>query len=162
MAVAERINVVHLPPAQRANRGIIKPIDPYSIPSIRESGWSPAMDAFARENGSNRHSDSLRDFLSHLTRSKQAWPFLEPVDGDMVPDYYKTITQPMDLQTMGQKLDEGLYDTPKSFVEDVKLIIRNCRVYNKPGTIYCKRANALEKSMVAFIKDMPEWSDLLE
>ncbi|CAD6449318.1 7c505771-e97e-4f02-a350-22fccfb4d9cb [Sclerotinia trifoliorum] len=160
IAAAKRNEVVHPPPAQWA-RGSIKPIDPYSIPGIRESGWSPAMDAFARENKPRPHSNSLRDFLFHLTRSKQAWPFLEPVDGDLVPDYYATITHPMDLQTMGQKLDKGLYDTPKSFVDDVKLIIKNCRQYNRPGTVYCKRANSLERLMLAFIKDMPEWSDLL-
>ncbi|KAF7858889.1 hypothetical protein EAF04_008930 [Stromatinia cepivora] len=161
IAAAKRNEVVHHPPAQWA-RGLIGPIDPYSIPGIRESGWSPAMDAFARENGPRPHSTSLRDFLSHLRRGKQAWPFLEPVDGDVVPDYYATIAHPMDLQTMGQKLEEGLYNTPKSFVEDVKLIIRNCKEYNKPETIFYRRANALERSMLAFIKGMPEWSDLLE
>ncbi|KAI9640634.1 histone acetyltransferase [Ciborinia camelliae] len=114
--------------------------------------------ALARETGPRPHSTSLRDFLSHLRRTKRAWPFLKPVTKDIAPDYHKVITHPMDLQTMGEKLDKGLYKTPKAFVDDVKLIISNCREYNEPGTLYHRYSNVLESAMLAFIKDMPEWS----
>lgn len=163
LAHADRSDIVHPPPAQWS-QGIVYPILPHTIKGIKESGWSPEMDAYARESGSRPYSTPLHDFLAHLKRGKQVHPFLEPVDENDVPDYYKVIENPMDLQTMGTKLKEGQYDSPKAFVEDVKLIISNCRQYNRPTTQFYKAAGTLERSMLAFIKDMPEWSleELLE
>ncbi|ESZ96714.1 histone acetyltransferase GCN5 [Sclerotinia borealis F-4128] len=151
LAASSRSDVVHAPPAQWS-QGIVGPLDPYSIPGIRESGWSPTMDVLARETGSRPYSTPLRDFLSYLKRQKQVWPFLEPVDGDVITDYHKIIENPMDLQTMGEKLNDGLYETPKAFVEDVKLIISNCRIYNHQDSVFYRCSNVLERSMLIFIK----------
>ncbi|KAF7891387.1 uncharacterized protein EAF02_001712 [Botrytis sinoallii] len=156
MAADNKSKVQHHPPAQWA-RGIIGPIDPYSIPGIRHSGWSPEMDELSREKELTPHTDPLQDFLNHLKEGKHAWPFLQPVDAKQVEDYYTVIKHPMDLQTMQQKLDQGLYDTPKAFVEDVKLIIKNCRQYNKPNTTFCKNVAKLERDMKDFIRSVPEW-----
>lgn len=147
---------VHYPPVQWA-RGVVIPIDPFSVPGIRKSGWSPEMDELSRERGPTPLGNPLQDFLNHLKQGNHARPFLEPVDVKFVEDYRTVIAHPMDLQTMQQKLDQGLYDTPKDFVEDVKLIIKNCRQYNKPNTIFCRHVTKLEKAMKDFIREMPEW-----
>ncbi|KAF7889393.1 uncharacterized protein EAF01_010886 [Botrytis porri] len=156
MAANNKSKVLHHPPAQWA-RGIVGPIDPYTVPGIRQSGWAPEMDELSREKEPTPLLNPLQDFLNHLKQGKHAWPFLEPVDVKQVEDYYTVVKHPMDLQTMQQKLDEGLYDTPKAFVEDVKLIIKNCRQYNKPNTSFCKNVTKLEREMKAFIKSVPEW-----
>lgn len=46
--------------------------------------------------------------------------------------YLKVIKQPMDLKTIQGKLDNGLYSTRHEFVKDVKLIVKNCLLYNGP------------------------------
>ena len=47
--------------------------------------------------------------------------FLSP----KVPDYYKIITEPMDLGAIMKKIDEHRYTTPKQWISDVDLITRN-------------------------------------
>ncbi|KAF7950128.1 hypothetical protein EAE96_007425 [Botrytis aclada] len=155
MAAANKSHVQHHPPAQWA-RGIVGPINPYSVPGIRQSGWSPAMDELAREKEPTPSTDSLQDFLNHLKQGSHAVHFRKPVDKNQVADYYTVIKHPMDLQTMQQKLDQGLYDTPKAFADDVKLIIKNCRQYNDPTSIYCKHVTKLEWAMKVFIRGVPE------
>lgn len=51
----------------------------------------------------------LQIFLKDVIDCPHSAPFLEPVDAIKlkVPDYYTKIKEPMDLQTMGKKLDNG-------------------------------------------------------
>lgn len=144
-------HIIHQPPQQWAN-GIVTPIDPLSIPAIRETGWSPDMDKLAREPRHGPHFNELRRFLFQIQNHKQAWPFLNPVNKDEVPDYYDVITSPMDLSTMEEKLEHDLYTTPKDLVSDLKLIFSNCRQYNDAKSVYAKCAVRLEKYMWSLIK----------
>ncbi|KAL2021590.1 hypothetical protein VTK56DRAFT_6943 [Thermocarpiscus australiensis] len=153
-------HIIHQPPPQWANG--ITPIDPLSIPAIRATGWSPDMDALARVPRHGPHFNELRRFLYQIQNHKQAWPFLNPVNKDEVPDYYNVITSPMDLSTMEEKLERDLYATPRDLVADLKLIFSNCRQYNDATTVYAKCAAKLEKYMWTLIKEVPEWYDLLE
>ncbi|KAJ6137978.1 Acyl-CoA N-acyltransferase [Penicillium samsonianum] len=160
-------HIIHLPPQQwaDANDGVVIPIDPLSIPAIRATGWSPDMDELAREasRGSRfngPHFNEFRGFINEIQNHNQAWPFLSPVNKDEVPDYYNTIVSPMDLSTIEKRLEH--YTTPKDLVDDLKLIFSNCRQYNDATTVYAKCAVKLEKYMWKLIKDIPEWSDLLE
>lgn len=154
-------HIIHPPPQQWAN-GILTPIDPLSIPAIRESGWSPGMDELAREPRRGPNFNEFRRFLFQIQNHKDAWPFLKPVDKDDVPDYYNVITSPMDLSTMEERLERDIYTTPRELVNDLKLIFNNCRQYNDATTVYSKCAVRLQKYMWTLVKEIPEWYDLLE
>ncbi|EDN05621.1 histone acetyltransferase GCN5 [Histoplasma capsulatum] len=154
-------HIVHRPPQQWAS-AVVAPIDPLSIPAIRATGWSPDMDKLAREPRHGRHFNELRRFLNQIQNHKQAWPFLNPVNRDEVPDYYNVIVSPMDLSTMEERLECDSYPSPKDLVADLKLIFSNCRQYNDASTVYAKCAVKLEKYMWSLIKKIPEWADLLE
>ncbi|KAI0131058.1 histone acetyltransferase GCN5 [Daldinia grandis] len=154
-------HIIHQPPQQWAN-GVITPIDPLSISAIRATGWSPHMDELAREPRHGPHFNELRRLLYRLQNHKQAWPFLNPVNKDEVPDYYNVITSPMDLSTVEDRLEHDFYTAPKDLVGDLKLIFSNCRQYNDATTVYTKCAAKLEKYMWSLIKEVPEWYDLLE
>ena len=154
-------HIVHQPSAQWA-KGTITPIDPLSIPAIRATGWSPAMDSLAREPRRGPHFNQLRRFLVDIQNHKQAWPFLNPVNKDEVADYYTVITSPMDLSTMEEKMNQDQYLTPKDLVDDLLLIFNNCRKYNDETTVYNKCAVKLEKYMWSAIKEIPEWHDLVQ
>jgi histone acetyltransferase len=137
-------------------------IDPLSIPAIRATGWSPDMDELARVPRHGPHFNEMRRFLCQIQNHKQAWPFLNPVNKDEVPDYYEAIASPMDLSTMEEKLERDSYDTPRDLVADLKLVFANCRQYNDASTVYAKCAVKLEKYMWSLVKEVPEWFDLLE
>ena len=162
MRVLSKNHIVHQPPEQWATTGVVTPIDPLSIPAIRETGWSPDMDKLAREPRRGPHFNELRRFLNQIQNHKQAWPFLQPVNKDEVPDYYTVITNPMDLSTVEERLENDYYSSPRDMLADLKLIFNNCRQYNDPSTVYAKCANKLEKYMWSLIKEIPEWHDLLE
>jgi histone acetyltransferase len=154
-------HIMHAPPRQWRT-GTITPIDPLSIPAIRETGWSPEMDKLARKPRHGPHFNEMRRFLYQIQNHKQAWPFLQPVDKDEVPDYYNVIASPMDLSTMEDNFNGDSYAAPKDMVEDLRLIFSNCKLYNAPSTVYSKCAVRLEKYMVSLIRDIPEWYQLLE
>lgn len=159
--ILSKSHIVHQPPQQWAN-GAVTAIDPLSIPAIRATGWSPDMDALAREPRHGPHFNELRRFLYQIQNHKQAWPFLNPVNRDEVPDYYNVITSPMDLSTIEEKLEKDQYSAPRGLVADLELIFSNCKKYNDATTVYTKCAVKLEKHMWSLIKDIPEWFDLLE
>ncbi|CAD7697813.1 unnamed protein product [Ostreobium quekettii] len=82
--------------------------------------------------------------LNNIKRHRLAGPFLRPVDPirSGVPDYYEVIKNPMDLGTVGKRLEmrgggrrgaERGYASPLEFRDDMRLVWANCREYNPPG-----------------------------
>ncbi|EEY16813.1 bromodomain-containing factor 1 [Verticillium alfalfae VaMs.102] len=61
-------------------------------------------------------------------------PFVVPVDpvALQIPQYYSLIKNPMDLGTIKKKLMTNEYQTAKSVVGDVQLIVKNCLKFNGP------------------------------
>ncbi len=51
--------------------------------------------------------------------------FEKPVDRKKVKGYYDVIKQPMDLETIGKKLDKHAYHSRQEFLADVELIYSN-------------------------------------
>ena len=47
-----------------------------------------------------------------------------------LPDYLEVIKAPMDLTTIGRKVDSGEYASPDQFVADMRLVFRNAMTYN--------------------------------
>jgi len=74
--------------------------------------------------------------LSCLKKHKFGFPFLEPVDPEIlgIPDYFQVIKEPMDFSKVEKRLRSGFYKTPLEFEEDVRKIWDNATTYNKPNT----------------------------
>ncbi|KAF4041408.1 Bromodomain [Phytophthora infestans] len=70
---------------------------------------------------------------AELSRHSLAWPFLEPVDPVAlnVPTYFDVISQPMDLGTMGAKLNAGEYNDPTEYRADLLLMFANAIEFNQ-------------------------------
>jgi len=64
---------------------------------------------------------------------KNSWPFAEPVDAEglNIPEYRLIVKEPMDLQTMDNKLKAGKYQNPAQFHADVVKIISNSYLFNE-------------------------------
>ena len=71
--------------------------------------------------------------LSQIRAHPAADIFLFPVP-KTVPKYYDIIKNPMDLKTMSEKLKSNTYKTKNQFLQDLDLIVKNCKTYNKPGS----------------------------
>ncbi|QLG73000.1 hypothetical protein HG535_0E00840 [Zygotorulaspora mrakii] len=140
----------------------IKPIDPMTIPGLKEAGWTPEMDELAQKPKRGPHHAVMQNVLTELQNHAAAWPFLQPVNREEVPDYYDFIKEPMDLSTMEVKLDNNRYEKIEDFIYDVRLVCNNCRLYNGENTSYFKYANRLEKFFNSKIKEIPEYSHLVD
>lgn len=68
--------------------------------------------------------------LNKVKEHEDSWPFLQPVDEDDAPNYYKVVKSPMSLQKMEDKLDSGQYKSLTEFQHDFHLILANCKQYN--------------------------------
>lgn len=73
--------------------------------------------------------------LNELKKPKYGefgFPFLAPVDPVAlnIPHYHKVIKHPMDLSTVGTKLEHGQYENAKEFEADVRLMFQNCYKFN--------------------------------
>ena len=77
-----------------------------------------------------------RDLLSEFMRRVETEPFNEPVDwkGLNLPDYPLIITKPMDLGTVMNKLTNNKYLNADSFASDIRLVFKNAKTYNTPGS----------------------------
>lgn len=83
--------------------------------------------------------------LDKLQKKDTYEVFAEPVDPEEVPDYYDFIKNPMDFSTIRKKLAKGVYVSLEQFEDDVFLICSNAMNYNAVGTIYYRKARAIQE-----------------
>ena len=80
-----------------------------------------------------------KELLGKLLKNKRVWPFENPVDAKALKlgDYKKIVKKPMDLGTVGTKLEEGKYtdleQSGEEFYKDVVLTVDNALLYNNEG-----------------------------
>lgn len=79
--------------------------------------------------------DICSTVLNELLKSKHKkinWPFLEPVDVELVPNYLDVVENPIDLSTIKKKLP--FYKGKIEFLADLLLMVHNCLKFNEKGT----------------------------
>lgn len=98
----------------------------------------------------------LRDILSKITRDRRFNIFLKPVDVEEVPDYYKVIKEPMDLESMMVKIDLCHYEAAQDFLSDIELICSNALEYNPARESEDKKIRHLACSLRDYAKALLE------
>ena len=94
-----------------------------------------------------------KEILDKLLKNKRAWPFTEPVDPKALglKDYKKIVKKPMDLGTVGSKLEQGGYTgletSGEEFYKDVMLTFDNALLYNDEGDEIWEHAGSLKATM---------------
>jgi len=76
--------------------------------------------------------------------------FIEPVDQNEVPDYGDIVKQPMDLQTMADKVRAFQYTSLEALETDFNLMISNCLAYNAKHTIFYKSGLRMKEQVRTF------------
>ncbi|RID65240.1 hypothetical protein BRARA_D00450 [Brassica rapa] len=148
-------NVYQVAEFQKKEGGSSKNIRVEDIPGLRDAGWTPDQWGHTRYTLFSGSGDSvtkqkqlnalIRGLLKTMQDHSDAWPFKEPVDPLDVPDYYEFIKDPIDLKTIGKRVEsEQYYMTLDMFVADTRRMFNNCRTYNSPDTVYYRCATKLQ------------------
>ena len=78
--------------------------------------------------------EACRHALSVLKSDKHKssnYIFMEPVDTNIHTTYLDVVKKPMDLRTLGQNLEAGVYKTRQEFFADAKTICHNAQLFHK-------------------------------
>ncbi|XP_047505448.1 transcription initiation factor TFIID subunit 1 [Pieris napi] len=73
----------------------------------------------------------------------EAWPFLKPVNKKQVKDYYNVIKKPIDMESIGKKIQAHKYHSRAEFLRDIQLLVDNCRAYNGLNSQFTRQAEAV-------------------
>lgn len=87
---------------------------------------------------------SMTSLVEKISKIDHHRIFADPVP-DTVPNYHKTVQNPMDLYTMRRKAADGQYQSAESLRKDFDLMIENCLFFNSDTTIYYKEGKRVGK-----------------
>ena len=132
------------------------------IPGVKEAGWTyedykQQCENEIKEENDNNFLTQCRNIINKLKNHDKSEPFRQPVSEKKAPGYYEMIKNPMDLKTLTTELENGKYKNKKMFVEDLKKIFNNARIYNKSNTHYFKDADFLEKYIEEDLKKLKDF-----
>ncbi|KAI8483835.1 Transcription initiation factor TFIID subunit 1 [Branchiostoma belcheri] len=91
-----------------------------------------------------------------------SWPFHQPVNKKFVPDYFKVISQPMDLETLKKNVQSHKYRNREAFMKDVDLIHRNSVKYNGADSPFTCTADEVVRSCKETLDEYDEHLTQLE
>ncbi|CAL1535229.1 unnamed protein product [Lymnaea stagnalis] len=90
-----------------------------------------------KQSSNRRRTDPLvtlssifETILNELRSMPDIQLFLFPVNQKEVPDYYRIIKRPMDMQTMRENVRQKRYRSREDFLTDLNQIIENSKLYN--------------------------------
>ncbi|KAM8720216.1 hypothetical protein ACLKA7_006284 [Drosophila subpalustris] len=98
-----------------------------------------------------------KHLLCKLGSLECAAPFMEPVDSEAlnVPTYYTIISNPMDVGTVIQRVNNRYYRSAVEVVRDLKLVVDNCYTFNRPYSQVYRKGVQLEKLVLKVLKKVP-------
>ncbi|KAG5636972.1 hypothetical protein H0H81_006217 [Sphagnurus paluster] len=131
------------PPLPKAKVKLIKPSQKTASSNNIKPGHIPKAQSGGMSLNDLR---ACRNALKKLKANKHAYAFNQPVDPirDHAPNYFDVIKDPMDLSSMGAKLEEGMYKNRFAFEDDFHLMISNAKRYNVAGSYVHTEAITLE------------------
>ncbi|WKY13837.1 hypothetical protein Q1695_004572 [Nippostrongylus brasiliensis] len=108
----------------------------------------PGLEHYNDDDRPGRDSDlesKIKLIIKKLNADKWGWPFVVPVDGEMVPEYYEYIDCPIDLRTMSERLRAKYYVHQHLFIADLCRMFANCYSFNGVDTEYYRCGYRLNK-----------------
>lgn len=120
---------------------------------VKPSEEYSASDLFEQKDHTSNLNKILRSVIAfrsshHKNSLKLSIPFMNPVDGNEYPDYYKVIKKGMCFNDVAENLKAGRYKNGaagiQSFRDDVELIFLNATTYNAAGSAIYRDALTLK------------------
>ncbi|CAD5115481.1 DgyrCDS4450 [Dimorphilus gyrociliatus] len=91
-----------------------------------------------------------------------SYPFHYPVKKKFFKDYYDVIKQPMDFSKLLQNVNQHCYHSSEDFLNDVQLIVANCKKYNGPESKISETAQLIYDTAVKALQEQEETISGLE
>lgn len=136
--------------------GSASPMSLEEIPGVQEAGWTadshvasqPKIRLLIQDKLVEPTPESLKklqlEILETIAKQETAWPFLEPVSIEEVPDYLDLVKNPIDISTIRNLIKSGnKYITMDIFIADVQRMFKNAKIYNGQDSVYYKYAHKL-------------------
>ena len=116
-----------------------------AIPGVLAAGWDAGtLSTLQVQRDRSLLQQRLAGLVDLLFKHDDSWPFREPVDLSLVPEYAVAIKEPIDLSVIRRRVDEAAYNSLEHFLADINLMFRNCRAFNRSDTEYVACASKLE------------------
>ncbi|KAJ1562366.1 ATPase AAA domain-containing protein 2B, partial [Cladochytrium tenue] len=93
----------------------------------------------------------LRFIVNDIKRVKRFSDFHRPVDPDVYPDYYETVTRPMDLESLLARINNDEYAVLEEFVDDFGCILKSAEEFNEPGSAIVGKAMDLYDNCMMYV-----------
>ena len=114
---------------------------------------STGTQVFGKENAKAKkirtRRERYRSVLHAVMNHPISFPFMLPVDSTKHPEYKDVVKTPMSLKQVESNLECGTYDDDDDdeikFIQDMKLIFSNCKLYNGTDSEIWSWADVLEK-----------------
>ena len=102
--------------------------------------------------------DELADVLVRLMEHEFAPAFCAPVDAAAVPAYAGVVRRPRDYRSIRSALGSGRYGAGGAFdaprvAADLRLVVYNARLFNRPGTMLWRMADVLFRATETALRD---------
>lgn len=107
-------------------------------------------------------STILENILNEVRELPDAQAFLVPVNSKKVPDYYKLVKNPIDLQTIRKRILEKFYKNRDAFLDDFRLLVDNSRLYNGATHLITQSAENLYEMAALRVEEKQEQLTRLE
>lgn len=101
-------------------------------------------------------STVLEQILNEMRDMPDVQPFLFPVNAKLVPDYYRIVQRPMDLQSIRENLRQRKYQNREEFLADVNQIVENSNVYNGTKSSFTVAAQRMLQKCVDRLAEKEE------
>ena len=85
----------------------------------------------------------LERVWNRLKSFPDAWPFMKPVSTKIAPDYHEVVSNPKDLGTIREQIEKMHYKSSEEFLDDIRIMANNCRMYNGAMHPFTKAAEEL-------------------
>uniref|UniRef100_A0AC35TJU7 Bromo domain-containing protein n=1 Tax=Rhabditophanes sp. KR3021 TaxID=114890 RepID=A0AC35TJU7_9BILA len=102
------------------------------------------------QRGMDEVLERAKSGLECLMEYNEVELFIEPVDFNVVKDYYKVVPYPIDLTVIIRRIKNKFYRRLFALEQDIKQIAINCKLYN--GEIQLtKTSQALVEALITYI-----------
>jgi len=131
------------------------------LPGVKEAGWTyeEYLNQCLKEKEKEEENESFikqcMNIINKLKNHEKSKAFRKPVKED-VPFYYQKIKEPMDLQTLEEKVKSGEIKNKIMFEKDLRKIFNNAREFNGKNTHYYLDADYLEELIEEDLKKLKD------
>ena len=105
----------------------------------------------------DRYYQTYQEIVKRIMEHENAYVFFRPVDpqNDGAPDYPNYVMKPMCIFWVQEKLDKREYNSPAEFMDDMRQIWTNAKIYNHQTHTIFRTADTLAERFEMLAAGLP-------